>query len=117
MNIKYKKIGDYLLPNLVIDTQNNKQIGKYGYLRLNYIKQNKKALYQTLLIKNELTNHLFSVSNECEEILKALMDNYVKNDDRLSEKNKENNQIEWVKLMNNYKLIAEEVILKEIVYV
>ena len=117
MNIKYKKIGDYLLPNLVIDTQNNKQIGKYGYLRLNYIKQNKKALYQTLLMKNELTNHLFSVSNECEERLKTLMDNYIKSDDRLSEKNKETNQIEWVKLMNNYKLIAEEIILNELVYV
>lgn len=117
MNIKYKKIGDYLLPNLVIDTQNNKQIGKYGYLRLNYIKQNKKALYQTLLMKNELTNHLFSVSNECEERLKILMDNYIKSDDRLSEKNKETNQIEWVKLMNNYKLIAEEIILNELVYV
>ena len=117
MNIKYKKIGDYLLPNLVIDTQNNKQIGKFGYLRLNYIKQNKKALYQTLLMKNELTNHLFSVSNECEERLKILMDNYIKNDGRLSEKNKETNQMEWVKLMNNYKLIAEEIILKEIIYV
>ncbi len=117
MNIKYKKFGDYLLPNLVIDNQNNKQIGKYGYLRLTYIKQNKKALYQSLLMKNELTNHLFSVSNECEERLKTLMDNYIKNDDRLSEKNKETNQIEWVKLMNNYKLIAEEIILKEIVYV
>ena len=117
MNIKYKKVGDYLLPNLVVNNQNNKQIGKYGYLRLNYIKQNKKALYQTLLMKNELTNHLFSVSNECEERLKTLMDNYIKNDDRLSEKNKETNQIEWVKLMNNYKLIAEEIILKELVYV
>ena len=117
MNIKYKKVGDYLLPNLVVDNQNNKQIGKYGYLRLNYIKQNKKALYQTLLMKNELTNHLFSVSNECEERLKTLMDNYIKSDNGLSEKSKESNQIEWVKLMNNYKLIAEEIILKEIVYV
>ena len=117
MNIKYKKVGDYLLPNLVVNNQNKKSIGKYGYLRLNYIKQNKKALYQTLLMKNELTNHLFSVSNECEERLKTLIDNYIKSDDGLSEKSKENNQIEWVKLMNNYKLIAEEIILKEIVYV
>lgn len=116
MSIKYKKVGDYLLPNLVVDNQNNKLIGKYGYLRLTYIKQNKKALYQTLLMRNELTNHLFSVSNECEERLKTLMDNYIKSDDRLSEKSKENNQIEWVKLMNNYKLIAEEIILNEIVY-
>ena len=117
MEIEYKKIGDYLLPNLIIDNQNNKQIGKYGYLRLNYIKQNKKVLYQTLLMKNELTNHLLSVSNECEDRLKTLMDNYIKNDNRLSEKSKEYDQIEWVKLMNNYKNLAEEIILEELVYV
>ena len=45
------------------------------------------------------------------------MNNYIKNDDKLSEKNKENNQIEWVQLMNNYKNMAEEIILKEIIYI
>ena len=65
-------------------------------------------------MRNELTNHLLSVSKECEERLKTLMDNYIKNDEKLSEKRKENNQIEWVKLMNNYKITAEEIILKEL---
>ena len=117
MKIEYKKVGDYLLPNLVIENQDYGEINKYGYLRLEYIKEYKKELYQSLLMKNELTNHLFSVSNECEERLKTLMDNYIKNDEKLSEKSKENNQIEWVKLMNNYKNTAEEIILKELIYV
>ena len=117
MNIDYKKVGDCLLPNLVISNQNYEEINKYGYLRLNYIKEHKKGLYQTLLMKNELTNHLLSVSKECEERLKTLMDNYIKNDEKLSEKSKENNQIKWVKLMNNYKNTAEEIILKELIYV
>ena len=117
MNIDYKKVGDYLLPNLVIENQNYGEINKYGYLRLNYIKEHKKELYQTLLMKNELTNHLLSVSIECEERLKTLIDNYIKNDEKLSEKNKENNQLKWVKLMNNYKNTAEEIILKELIYV
>ena len=117
MNIDYKKVGDYLLPNLVIESQNYAEINKYGYLRLNHIKEYKKGLYQTLLMKNELTNHLLSVSKECKERLKILMDNYIKNDEKLSEKSKENNQIEWVKLMNNYKKTAEEIILKELIYV
>lgn len=117
MNIDYKKVGDYLLPNLVIENQNYEGINKYGYLRLNYIKEHKKGLYQTLLMKNELTNHLLSVSNECEKRLKTLMDNYIKNNEKLSEKSKEDNQIEWVKLMNNYKNTAEEIILKELIYV
>ena len=117
MNIEYVKQGDYLLPDLVIENQNYEEINKYGYLRLNYIKGHKKGLYQTLLMKNELTNHLLSVSKECEERLKTLMNNYIKNDEKLTEKNKENNQIEWVKLMNNYKNTAEEIILKELINV
>ena len=117
MNIDYKKVGDYLLPNLVIENQNYGEINKYGLLRLNYIKDYKKGLYQALLMKNELTNHLLSVSKECEEKLETLMNNYIKNDEKLSEKSKDNNQIEWVKLMNNYKNTAEEIILKELIYV
>ena len=117
MNIEYTKVGDYLLPNLVIDNKNYEQINKYGYLRLDYIKEYKKGLYQSLLMKNELTKYLLSVSNECEEKLNELMDNYIKTDERLSEKNKEINQIGWVKLMNNYKNIVEEIILKELIYV
>ena len=77
MNIEYVKNGDYLLPNLALENENYEQIGKYGLLRLNYIKEHKKGLYQALLMKNELTNHLLSVSKECEERLKTLMDNYI----------------------------------------
>ena len=73
MNIEYVKQGDYLLPNLIIDNQNYGEINKYGLLRLNYIKEHKKGLYQSLLMKNELTNHLLSVSNEANERLKILM--------------------------------------------
>ena len=117
MKIDYKKVGDYLLPNLVIENQNYEKINKYGLLRLKYIKEHTKGLYQALLMKNELTNHLLSVSNECEERLKILMNSYIKNDEKLSEKSKENSGIEWVKLMNNYKNTAEEIIFKELIYV
>lgn len=117
MKLNYTKVGDYLLPNLTIKNQNYERINKYGYLRLNYLKEHKKVLYTTLLMQDELTNHLVSVSNECEDRLKILMDNYTKNDDKLSEKSKANNQIEWVELMNNYRNCAEEIILKELIYV
>ena len=117
MNTKYSKINSYLLPNLVINhNKTTGRINKYGYLRLAYIKKYKKGFYQTLLIKNKLNKHLFSVSNECEIRLKILMDNYIKNDERLSEKNKNINQIEGVKLINNYKNCAEEIIKNEIIY-
>ena len=117
MKVTYTRKGDYLLPDLTIKKQDYKQINKYGYLRLDYIKNHKKGLYTTLLMKNELTNHLLSVSKECEKRYNILMNNYIKNDEKLSEKNKENNQIKWVQLMNNYKNMAEEIILRELIYV
>ena len=117
MKINYTKVGDYLLSNLTIKNQNYERINKYGYLRLEYLKEHNKCLYTTLLMQDKLTEHLISVSNECKDRFKTLMDNYIKNDEKLSEKSKENNQIEWAKLMNNYKNTAEEIILKELIYV
>lgn len=117
MELNYTKVSDYLLPNLTIEKQNSEEINKYGYLRLQYLKKNNKALYTTLLMKNELTNHLVSVGIEAENRLIFLMEQYKKFDELLSEKNKINNQIEWAKLMNNYKNMVEEIILKEIIYV
>ena len=117
MKLNYTKVSDYLLPNLTIKNQNFERINKYGYLRLEYLKEHNKGLYTTLLMQDKLTNYLVSVGNECEERLKTLMNNYIKNDDKLSEKSKANNQIEWVKLMNNYRNCAEEIILEEFIYV
>ena len=117
MKLIYTRNGDYLLPNLTIKNQNTKGINKYGYLRLHYLKENKKALYTTLLMTNELTNHLISVSKNSEDRLQMLMENYKNLDKKLSEKNKEINHTKWSKLMNNYKNKAEEIILNELVFI
>ena len=118
MKIKYTKQGDYLLPNLYLEKDDNcGRIGKYGILRLHFIAQNKQALYETLLMTNKLTHHLLLVSDSCESLYKILMEDYIKNDERLSEKSKELNPIEWTKLMNNYKNMAEEIVLNEYVFV
>ena len=87
------------------------------YLRLHYLKENNKPFYTTLLMKNELTNHLVSVSIEVENRLNILMEQYKNSDELLSEKSKMDNQLQWVRLMNNYKIMAEEIILKELIYV
>ena len=116
MKISYTKVGDYFLPNLTIKNQNYKIINKYGLLKLNYLKKTNKALYITLLMKNELTNYLISVSNECENSLNNLMEQLKKSNKLLSEKSKEINQLERTKLINNYKNIAEENILNELTY-
>lgn len=117
MKIKYEKQGDYLIPNLKVNTQKKINIGKYGLLRLNYLKENNKQLYRQLLMNNELTSYLISVDNECNNKLNILMNEYKKHDEKLSEKNKKLNQLEWTSLMNNYKNCAEEIIIKENIYI
>lgn len=118
MEIKYTRQGDYLIPNLYLEKDEEcGRIGKYGILRLHFIAKNKKAFYMSLLMKNKLTHHLLLVSDSCESLYKILMEDYIKNDERLSEKSKESNPIEWTKLMNNYKNMAEEIILNEYIFV
>ena len=117
MKLKYIKVGDYKLPNLTLNTKRNGEINKYGLLRLDYLKENKKSFYTILLIENKLTDHLISVSKESEKKLNILMKQYKKIDEKLSEKNKEINQMRWVQLMNNYKNMAEEMIINELIYV
>ena len=117
MRLNYTKIGYYYLPNLTLNKQNNEKTNKYGYLKLHYLKEENKPLYTTLLMRDELTNHLISVSIICEKRLDILMNNYRKSDNRLSKKSKEDNQLEWTKLMNNYKNCAKEIIKTEIIFV
>jgi hypothetical protein len=116
MKINYTIIGDYELPNLMLKETKKGNINKYGRMRLAYLKEHKKALYTTLLTKDVLTNHLISVSKNSEDLLNTLMESYKKSEEKLSEKSKETNQLEWAKLMNNYKNIAEKIILKELIY-
>lgn len=116
MKITYTKCGDYLLPNLTLVKKENKQLNKYGLLRLDYLKKNKKVLYQELLMKDKLNEHLFSVSIEAEDKVNCLINELVKSDNTINEELKENNQMLWVQKMNNCKNIAEEIVLKELIY-
>ena len=87
MKVTYTRKGDYLLPDLYLG-ENYGRLGRYGILRLHFIAQNKQALYETLLMTNKLTHHLLLVSDSCENYYKELMENYIKNDERLSKKTK-----------------------------
>ena len=67
MELNYTKYGDYYLHNLILFEKENKTLNKYGLLKLNYLKQYKKALYQELLMNEKLNKYLFSVDNNALE--------------------------------------------------
>lgn len=117
MKIEYTKHGDYYLPNLVntADTKNLK-LGKYGKMRLRFLQQHKKDEYTILWMNNELKQHLLDtdkIANERFELLIRLLEEK----ENITEKLKAQDQLKWVGLMNNIKNSAEEIILKEIIYV
>ena len=114
--IEYIRTGDYYLPNLVLAEQKKIQLNKYGRLRLDYLKNHKKAEYAFLFMDNKLTDHLEKVqeiaTKRVEEIIKSL-----KEQSNLSEEMKNTDQLYWVGMMNNFKNQAEEIVLKELIYV
>lgn len=114
--IEYIRTGDYYLPNLVLEEQKKIQLNKYGRLRLDYLKNHKKAEYAILFMDNKLTDHLEEIqeiaSKRVEDIIKSL-----KEQSNLTEEMKNADQLYWVGMMNNFKNQAEEIVLKELIYV
>ena len=100
----------------IITKDETKNLNKYGLLKLNYLKKNNKVLYQRLIIGDKLNTFLFSVGKEAEEKIKFLINELAEKDKDLNENLKEENQLFWVQKMNNYKNIAEEIVLKELIF-
>ena len=116
MNISYTKQGDYLLPNLILKEKVQDNIGKYGLLRLEYIKKYKLGLYFDLLIKDALNEYLHNIDITVMEKVQSLIKELAEKDN-INEELKQNNQMLWVSKMDSIKNIAEEIILKEYIYV
>ena len=95
---------------------NNTDINKYGRMRLNYLKEHKNIEYQTLIMEDKLTKHLVDISNESTNYFYKLLDDFIEKDYKLSQEYKRINQIDWVKNMNYYKNIADEIVINTIVF-
>lgn len=116
MELEYRKIGDYYVPNLVAPNIKDFKIGKYGRMRLRYLKDNQKAEYMVLLIENKLQEHLMEVDKTANDRFELLMKQFVEKEN-ITEELKATNQLEWVGKMNAIKNAVEEIIFKELIYV
>lgn len=116
MNISYTKKGDYLLPNLILKEKVQYNIGKYGLLRLEYIKKEKLGLYFDLLVDDKLNEYLHNIDITTMEKVQKLIKELAEKEN-INEELKQDNQMLWVSKMNNIKNTVEEIILKEYIYV
>ena len=115
--LEYHRENDYLIPNVAMRNNNldNYQIGKYGYLMFNYLKKYKRGYYTELMLEGTLTEYIVGIDKEANVQVKNLVKNLTKANN-VDEILRQNNQFEWIRLMNNFKNSAEEIVLKELIY-
>ena len=113
--ITYHKEGDYLIPDLYLPKQPEGHIGKYGNLRLNFIREYKKGLYTELKISGELRNHLIDIDKQAKKEVDKLIKEFAKTEN-VPLYFDGNDAMLWVGLMNNIKDRAEEIVFNEILY-
>ena len=112
--LSYTLHGDYYLPDLEINEE-EPTYGKYGIMRKQFLKEHRSARYQYLVLTGKLTEQLNQVDKEAREKVEMLMEQMVEQWG-VTEELKMHDQMEWVRRKDNIQAIAEEIALKEIIY-
>ena len=115
MELTYKKMGDYLIPDIEMDEQPEGELRKYGLMRKQYLKEHKEGIYTALLFSNKLMQHLLERQEEAEERLDCIVKQMAKIEG-MTEELKSNDPLAWIQGMNSIHHRAEEIILEELIY-
>ncbi len=115
MEITYEKCGDYLIPNLISDPEPEGELRKFGLMRKSYLENYRRGIYSGLLLSGELKKHLLMIQEQAENRFDLLVEQMVEKEG-VTEQLKAQDQMLWVKRMNNIRVRAEEIVREEIVY-
>ena len=107
---------DIYYPNLQLPEGTNYQIGKFGQMRCEYLKEFRHGYYMDLLLSGKLNEYLHEVDEECHEMLDRIVEQ-MKEKEGVTEQLKAENQMLWVWKMNNIRMCAEEIVVREVVLV
>ena len=114
--IEYHLEGDYYLPNIVAPKQEKITLNRYGQMRLNYLKEHKKADYTIMLMNGTLSTHLKELQETADNRVQQIISELKAKSD-LTEDMKNTDMIYWVGTMNAIKSQAEEIVFSELIYV
>ena len=114
--IEYHLEGDYYIPNLVMPKQEKIVLNKYGRMRLKYLKEYKKADYIIMFMNGTLNTHLKEIQETADNRVQQIISE-LKSKSDLTEDMKNTDMLYWVGTMNSIKVQAEEIVLKELIYV
>ena len=115
--LTYMKVGDYLIPDLTLDSENEEEypLGKYGMLRETFLKEPHHGTYTSMLLTGRLTPHLREIDRQAEEQVDKIVADLMKQNG-VDEAMKARDQMGWVQAVNSFTAQAEEMVLAEIVY-
>lgn len=113
--LTYRWEGDYQIPNIKMDEQPEGELTKFGLLRRKYLKEHKSGIYSGMLLSNKLKAHLLEIQEQAEERMDRIVEQMAKAEG-VDEALKAQNQMLWIRKMENIRQSAEEIVLKEIIY-
>ncbi|WP_316608643.1 TnpV protein [uncultured Ruminococcus sp.] len=113
--ITYTQQGDYLLPDLKLPEQPKVEIGIWGKRHLRYLKNHHPIIYTNLLTSCKLSAYLADIDEQAEDMFSQLVKQLAEKED-VTEKLKAENQMLWVRKMNNIRNLAEEIVDQDIIY-
>ncbi|NLA80860.1 MAG: TnpV protein [Chloroflexi bacterium] len=111
----YELHGDYYLPCLALPAEENKPVGIWGQRHLRFIKQHKRVFYTSLMTSGKLNSYLADVDNQADDMFSRLVKQLAEKEN-VTEQLKAEDQMLWVKLMNNIRNRAVEIVNNEAVY-
>lgn len=112
----YTQMGDYLLPNIALPEQEEKPIDVWGQRRLRYLKQHRKVLYYNLLTSGKLNGYLADIDEQAENMFFRLVKQTAEREG-ITEQLKADNQMEWVRRMNNIRSGVAEIVYTDLIYI
>ena len=115
MELTYTERNGVMYPDLALSEQTNYPIGKYGRMRLDYLKRHRRGTYITLLTSCTLNQHLYDTEQEAKRQIELTLSRLVK-ERGITEELKAVDPLRWAQEMNNAKQSAEEIVLNEIIY-
>ncbi len=110
----YSQVGEYLLPNLVMDDQPEGEVGIWGWRRKEYLKKCKRGTYHAMLMQGTLTQHLIDTNEAALDMMKTLVSEMA-DAEGVTEELKRRDQMAWVGAMNNIRNRAEEIVRNELI--
>ena len=112
--ITYELRGEQYYPLLELPEQ--KEIGKYGRLHLDYLKAHRKGRYTNLLSEGTLNQRLYEINVEAKKMVENIISRLA-SERGIDEDLKARDMLRWVAEMNNIKASAEEIVLREVIFV